>query len=124
MNGDDQHVPDKSSEWQFKSEESDPLASGATESVGASVLPVTWTASEFIEHEKSFNWYVGLAIVAGLLTGTIFLVTKDKISSATILIAAIVFGVYAARKPVTSGTKKKTCQANWQLTFTRLKSAS
>jgi hypothetical protein len=61
--------------------------------------PISWTASEFIAHDKTAGWYGRLGIVAAALAGLIYLLTKDLISSAMVLIAAVLFGIAAARKP-------------------------
>jgi hypothetical protein len=60
---------------------------------------VTWTASEFVAHAKSAGWYaaLGLAAIAG--AALIYLMTKDYISVAVILIAGMLLGVYAGHKP-------------------------
>jgi hypothetical protein len=60
---------------------------------------ISWTASEYIAHQKSFGWYAVLSLVALGATGITYLVTEDKLSTATILLIAFVFGVYGARKP-------------------------
>lgn len=60
---------------------------------------VSWTASEFVAHEKNANWY-GLLALAGVLgTVIIYLLTKDIVSSAMILVVTVIFGVFASRKP-------------------------
>ncbi len=60
---------------------------------------ITWTASEFIAHEKSAAWYalLGLAGVAG--AAVVYFITKDKVSTGVILLAFIAMAVFAARKP-------------------------
>jgi hypothetical protein len=60
---------------------------------------ISWTASEFIAHEKSSQWYLGLAVTAILLAAIIYLLTRDKITSAIILIGAAFFGITGARQP-------------------------
>jgi len=60
---------------------------------------VSWTASEFIAHEKSASWYLGLAGVTIVLVAIIYALTRDYISSAMVLVGAILFGIMAARKP-------------------------
>ena len=62
---------------------------------------VTWTASEFVEHKKSASWYGALALATVIVAGLIFLITRDKISTSVIVVAAIVLGYMAARKPRT-----------------------
>jgi hypothetical protein len=60
---------------------------------------VSWTASEFIAHEKSAGWYLKLALIALALTIIIVGVTRDIISGAVIIFAAIFLAIYGARKP-------------------------
>jgi hypothetical protein len=60
---------------------------------------VTWTASEFIAHEKSSSWYAALA--GGALAAAIlaYLVTKDMVTSAVIIVAGVMLGVYGSHQP-------------------------
>jgi hypothetical protein len=60
---------------------------------------IEWTASEFIAHSKSANWYFALAGVALLVAASIYLITKDFISVAVVLVGALLLGVYGAREP-------------------------
>jgi hypothetical protein len=81
------------------------LASDAEETPRAQPMPqtVSWTASEFIAHEKNAGWYLVLVVAAAALAGLVYLFTRDKISTAVVIFAAIIFGIYAARKPQTIG---------------------
>jgi hypothetical protein len=86
----------------------DPNADGwqsYQDSVGTEVTPLpddfTWTASEFIAHEKSTAWYGALAAVGIVIVLLAYLLTKDKISTAVIIFTVVAFGVFAARKPRT-----------------------
>ncbi len=60
---------------------------------------VSWTASEFVAHEKSVGWYAALILVAAIIAAVIYLITRDKISSGVVLVCALALGVLAARKP-------------------------
>ncbi len=60
---------------------------------------VTWTASEFIDHHKSTNWYLLLFVVAAVLAAAVFLLTKDIVSTVVVILGAILLGSYGARKP-------------------------
>lgn len=60
---------------------------------------VTWTASEFIAHEKDSNWYLALAGVSAVIAAIVYLITKDFVSVAVVVVAAILLGVYGARQP-------------------------
>jgi hypothetical protein len=77
-----------------------PQANGFTPSDPA-LNDVTWTAAEFIEHEKSANWYGALAAVGVIIAALVYFLTKDKISTAVVVVVLIGFGFYAARKPQT-----------------------
>ena len=60
---------------------------------------VSWTASEFVHHEKSPGWYLSLTIAAGVLAALIYFVLRDVVSAGVVLVAAFIFGIYAAHKP-------------------------
>ena len=60
---------------------------------------ITWTASEFIAHNKTPDWYVKLVLATLLIAGLIFLLTRDVISTAVIVIAGIAMVAYGARQP-------------------------
>jgi hypothetical protein len=60
---------------------------------------ITWTASEFIAHDKSASWYGVLALAGILLAGLVYLILRDPISSTVVLVCTVLFGIYAARKP-------------------------
>ncbi|HVX48438.1 MAG TPA: hypothetical protein VHA05_03735 [Candidatus Saccharimonadales bacterium] len=60
---------------------------------------ISWTASEFISHEKSTGWYGKLALGAVILAAIIYFLTKDIISTSVVIICAIAFGAIAGRRP-------------------------
>lgn len=60
---------------------------------------ISWTASEFIAHEKGGNWYATLAGVAVLAAAIVGLITKDYITAGIIVFCALLFGIYGARQP-------------------------
>ncbi len=66
---------------------------------------VSWSAVEFIAHNKSVGWYTTLVLVTAAISALVFFVTKDKISTSIIIFVAIIFGITAARKPQTIGYK-------------------
>lgn len=82
--------------WKYSSEissNSKPVKSDDSHS------DITWSASEFIIHDKSFTWYVVLSFATIIISAIIYLLTHDKISTGIIILAGITFGVYGARKP-------------------------
>jgi hypothetical protein len=60
---------------------------------------VSWTASEFISHEKSPGWYLNLLVATFALAAFIYFITRDLVSPGVIVFGAIMFGFYASRKP-------------------------
>jgi hypothetical protein len=60
---------------------------------------ISWTASEFIHHDKSAGWYVFLAVGTVLLAAAAYLLTRGFVSVAVIIIAGIVMGIYASHTP-------------------------
>lgn len=60
---------------------------------------ITWTASEFIDHDKSFDWYLALAVVAVIGAGVVYLLFRDIITASVILLCALAFGFYGRRRP-------------------------
>lgn len=68
----------------------------------ASAMPledISWTATESMDHSKGFTWYAVLLLTGIVLIGGIYLITKDKITAATIAVVLLVFGLYAGRRP-------------------------
>jgi hypothetical protein len=110
MDKDKPQAPDATGNWQFKSEDQGSGSSAqATDAAESSNMQqpaapdeeVDWTASEFIAHEKGVNWYLAMIASVFFFTAVVYLVTKDKITAGIIILAAIIFGVYAKRQPRT-----------------------
>lgn len=80
--------------WQFTQEAESPAAPPQS-----ALEEIDWNASEFIEHPKGFGWYALLGL-AGLVVAVVnYLVTRDVVSTGAIVIAAVLFGIYAGHKP-------------------------
>jgi hypothetical protein len=60
---------------------------------------VSWTASEFIAHEKSFSWYAALFAVGIIAAIGIFAITRDAVSVAVVVVSAALLGIYGSRRP-------------------------
>ena len=60
---------------------------------------ITWSASEFIAHEKSSGWYAALMLAAVAFAALVYLVSRDIVSVIVILVAALLLAVYGSRKP-------------------------
>ena len=60
---------------------------------------ITWTASEFIAHDKSVSWYVVLSLVTVVLGAVVFLLNRDFISVSVVIISGLLLGAYAGHQP-------------------------
>lgn len=60
---------------------------------------VTWTASEFVAHDKSAGWYVMLILCSIVVAAIIFLLTRDLVSSGVVIIAGLLLAIYGSHKP-------------------------
>jgi hypothetical protein len=60
---------------------------------------ISWTASEFVAHEKSAGWYFGLALAGAAIAGLVFLITRDYISAVVVLVGTFALGVLGSKKP-------------------------
>lgn len=93
--------------WQYTpSENAGPKHAGSDvgqtrPTTASSVASVYWSASEYIEHEKDIRWYGALIGGGVLLTALIFVITRDYLASAVVLLAIISIAVFAGRKPDT-----------------------
>ena len=61
---------------------------------------VRWTASEFVQHDKSPLWYIGLCAATFFVAALSYLLLdRDTFAPIIVLILGIVFGIAGARKP-------------------------
>jgi hypothetical protein len=60
---------------------------------------VTWTASEFVAHDKSAGWYILLIAGTLALAVLVFFITKDVISVGVVIVAGLLLAVYGAHQP-------------------------
>ncbi len=92
---------ESSTEQQGWSYTPDQTSSDATEE--APLVPkteeISWTASEFIAHEKSAGWFLVLLLVTISAAGLVYLITKDYISTGVVVLVGIFLGYYARRQP-------------------------
>lgn len=60
---------------------------------------ISWTASEYIDHNRGAGWYLLLFLSTGLLSAGIYLLTKDYFATTVIIIAGIVLLIFSRHKP-------------------------
>lgn len=65
----------------------------------AGIKEVSWTASEFVAHEKSLSWYGLLALATLVIAGLVYWLSRDWLSIGVLVIVAVLFGIIAGRKP-------------------------
>lgn len=87
---------DPAAGWQFHADAATEAASGNDPALPGQL---TWTASEFIAHEKSAGWYLLLTLGGVAAAVAAYFLTKDKLTTGVVIFAAIAFGIFAARKP-------------------------
>lgn len=59
----------------------------------------SWSASEFIAHDKPKNWYFILFIIAIVLSALIYLITREIFSVIIVLVLSAAMAVYGRVKP-------------------------
>jgi len=82
------------SQWQFAPGEQQPAVTSTQASDN-----VSWSASEFIAYHKSAGWYLQVLLIVAALSAAAFFITRDLISTVSIVIIGIMFMVFAGRKP-------------------------
>lgn len=60
---------------------------------------VSWEASEYIAHHKSFSWYLGLFTATAVIAGLVHVITEDRVALGAVIIVSLLFGIFALRKP-------------------------
>jgi len=60
---------------------------------------ITWTASEFIDHSKSFSWYLFFFISILVIGYLVYIFTRSIFSSIVIFILGIALCYISTRKP-------------------------
>ena len=101
-------VDQPKNDWKFSPDGSSQAASAEDAFTGQSQASsadqnnsVTWTASEYLSHEKDPAWFIGLGLAGTVLAVLIYVVTRDYISTTVVAMMTIIFGVFAGRRPQT-----------------------
>lgn len=70
---------------------------------GADLPPVeesiSWSASEFLHHEKSAKWYVNASLAVVLVAAISYFATEDFVSPGAVVVLGALLLVAAGRKP-------------------------
>ncbi len=60
---------------------------------------VSWSASEFVAHQKSFLWFALVTLATIILAAIVWILTKDKISTGTLFVVGMVLLFYGSKRP-------------------------
>jgi hypothetical protein len=90
-----QDAPIKGQNWVFRDGDEEPISTGSNDT------EVTWTASEYIAHQKGPAWYVLLALASVSLSAVVYFISRDRLTVVAILVVASCFGFLASRSPRT-----------------------
>lgn len=86
-------MDDEEAKWRFTENDTDDEPQELTD--GA----LSWTASEYIAHEKQMMWYVSLFAISIVITALVYLINRDTLTSIVILTISICAAFFASRKP-------------------------
>jgi hypothetical protein len=96
---------DQNSPWRYKPDHGaasaahSPRDTSAPDAKKPSAKAVEWEAPEFIEHPHGVGWYLALILVTAALAGLAYLIARDYIAAAIMIIVGIIVAVYAHQKP-------------------------
>lgn len=78
-------------------EEANPQIDRATQNTD--IGEISWTASEYISHEKNMMWHIYLYAIAVVLVVMVYLISKDILAVIVIILSAVAVSVYATKQP-------------------------
>lgn len=87
--------------WSFSPDET-PLseAPSAEPSGNKPTETLSWTASEYVSHQKDAGWYALLAAATAAVCGLTYWISKgDLIAVVSIAVVSILFGILAGKQP-------------------------
>jgi len=91
---------DKVEGFGFNPNESKKDKKNAPQPVGANEEPLfNWSSPNGFSNSKNLMWYLVLVVITLGISALIYFVTKDKITTAVIIVSGILVGIYASKKP-------------------------
>jgi hypothetical protein len=93
-----QSQPEQPHEWQLQNT---PTTVAPTPVAQPAQDGISWTASEFIAHQKTPTWYLGFAGLAILIIVGVFFLVHDLFSRVMIVAVMVLFGFIGGRPPRT-----------------------
>lgn len=58
-----------------------------------------WSSANSFSDKKNFMWYLSLLAATLVVSAALYLLTKDKVTTAVILVSGLLIGVYGGKKP-------------------------
>ena len=89
-------MEDNEPTWSYNASQPDGVNLSGNDVVADSV---SWTASEFIAHDKDAMWYMWLFGGSLLLTALIYLISRDFVTVVVIMMITAMIAVVGSRKP-------------------------
>lgn len=91
-------------DWKFDADGSGQPASQDQSTLAQPITPkhqtsLTWTASEYLAHDKNSTWFISLGGGGIVIVALIYLITRDFVTITLVSGMVIIFGIFAARKP-------------------------
>ncbi len=86
-------MDDEQNQWQYTGGDSD------FSRQSAQFKELSWSASEYVAHEKSASWYFMLLGGSLLITIIVYVLNRDIITSVAILTVSLSASFFASRKP-------------------------
>jgi hypothetical protein len=59
----------------------------------------SWVEDDTFSYSKKASWYLILFSITVVLAAILFLLTKDKVTAAVVIVSGLLIGVYGAKKP-------------------------
>lgn len=82
--------------WKFRGEDDSLQAKNVSQS-----NEVSWTASEYVAHQKNASWYFLLLIVVVAMSTGVYFIVNDVLTVITIVVVGGAFAFLASRPPRT-----------------------
>lgn len=107
MDGDDKKAAQKPEEagWQYSANADDaespamPMDDSPAPDQTVGDDAVEWSASEYVDREKSRGWYAWLAVGAVVISAGIYLLTRDIAAIVVVVVLTVALGVSGGHKP-------------------------
>lgn len=95
---------EEQSSWQYKPDggpepRSNRDSLGKRPAMKSRAEPISWEATEYIEHPHGPGWYGALVLCTGVLAAAGYFAAKDIMAGVIIGLAGVALGIFAAQKP-------------------------